>query len=275
MIVPWMPKKRIAAAAAGVIETYQSRHKQPVNPPVPIEDIIERALNLRLSYSDLKKKLDLDDVLGATYVDRKLICVDESLLRDRFEGRLCFTFAHEAGHWVLHREHINRACRQGAADAFFRLRRNKLELISQTEIGLSPNHKPRPDGCGAFSSNTPQPSEESFIFCRIKDAKQKIEWQADYFAACLLMPEPTVKQAFYKCYGPGPLTLYNVKSTFSGPICFDPCVENWPQIAGMVKEVGAFSNVSNQAMIIRLQDLGLVKNETQAKLSWNTSNVMA
>ena len=227
MIVPWMPKKRIAAAAAGVIETYQSRHKQPVNPPVPIEDIIERGLNVSLSYSDLKKKLDLDDVLGATFVDRKVICVDESLLRDRLEGRLCFTFAHEAGHWVLHREHINRACRQGAA--------------------------------------------ESFIFCRIKDAKQKIEWQADYFAACLLMPEPAVKQAFYKCYGSGPLTLYNVKSAFSGPICFDPCVENWPQIAGMVKEVGAFSNVSNQAMIIRLQDLGLVKNETGSRMSWNAS----
>ena len=31
---------------------------------------------------------------------------------------------------------------------------------------------------------------------------------------------------------------------------------------------GGFSNVSNQSMIIRLQDLGLVKNETQARLSW-------
>jgi hypothetical protein len=48
------------------------------------------------------------------------------------EGRLCFTFAHEAGHWTLHREHINQACRTGTDDAF--------------------------------------------IFCRTKDAKQKIEW---------------------------------------------------------------------------------------------------
>ena len=227
MIVPWMPKKRIAAAAAGVIETYQSRIKQPVKPPVPIEDIIEKDLNLRIRYSDLKRQLDLDDVLGATYVDRRLICIDESLLPDRFAGRLCFTFAHETGHWVLHREHIQRACRQGAA--------------------------------------------ESFIFCRIRDAKQKIEWQADYFAACLLMPAPAIKRAFYQCYGSGPLRLYNVKSAFSGPICFDPCVENWPQIAGMVKEVGAFSNVSNQAMIIRLQELGLVQNETGCRMSWGAS----
>jgi Zn-dependent peptidase ImmA (M78 family) len=271
MIVPWMPKKRIAAAAAGVIETYLSRNKQPVNPPVPIEDIIEKGLDLRLSYSDLKRKLDLDDILGATYVDRKLICVDESLLRDRFEGRLCFTFAHEAGHWVLHREHIHRACRQGANDAFIHRRRKTLELKRRNEIGISSNHKPRPEGGGAISPDIPQPSEESFIFCRIKDAKQKIEWQADYFAACLLMPEPAVKRAFYQCYGCGPLRLYNVKSAFCGPICFDPCVENWPQIAGMVKKVGAFSNVSNQAMIIRLQDLGLVKNETGCRMSWGAS----
>jgi hypothetical protein len=44
--------------------------------------------------------------------------------------------------------------------------------------------------------------------------------------------------------------------------------KNWPKLAGMVKEAGGFANVSNQAMIIRLQDLGLVRNETRAHLSW-------
>ena len=85
------------------------------------------------------------------------------------------------------------------------------------------------------------------------------------------MPREAVKSAFHKCYGSGPLTLYNIKSAFSGPICFDPCVENWPKIAGMVKKAGGFSNVSKQAMIIRLQDLGLIQNETRARLSWAES----
>ena len=70
------------------------------------------------------------------------------------------------------------------------------------------------------------------------------------------------------------IELYNVKSAYCGPVCFDPCVETWPKIAGMVKEIGGFSNVSKQSMIIRLQDLGLVKNETQAKLSWKESYAM-
>jgi Zn-dependent peptidase ImmA (M78 family) len=111
-----------------------------------------------------------------------------------------------------------------------------------------------------------------FIFCRIKEAKKPIEWQADYFASCMLMPENAVRDAFCKCYGSKPLMLYNVKSAFCGPICFDPCVETWPKIAGLVKKAGGFSNVSKQAMIIRLQDLGLVQNETRARLSWAESN---
>ena len=85
------------------------------------------------------------------------------------------------------------------------------------------------------------------------------------------MPKEAVISAFYKCYGSRTLILYNVKSAFSGPICFDPCVENWPKIADAVKKAGSFSNVSTQAMIIRLQDLGLVKNETRARLSWAES----
>ncbi len=67
------------------------------------------------------------------------------------------------------------------------------------------------------------------------------------------------------------IELYNVKSVFCGPVYFDPCAENWPKIAGVVKEAGGFSNVSKQAMIIRLQDLGLVQNETRARLSWAES----
>jgi Zn-dependent peptidase ImmA (M78 family) len=224
MRAPWLTKNKIAGKAAGVVAEYEAKVKREVHPPILVEAIIERGLGLKLGYDDLKKRLDLDDVLGATYIDEKLICVDQSLVDGQNEGRLCFTFAHETGHWVLHRKLVDRACRTG-----------------QT--------------CG-------------FIFCRVKDAKKAIEWQADYFASCLLMPETAVRSAFREIYGKEPLILYNVKSAFCGPICFDPCVENWPIIADKVIQAGAFINVSKQAMIIRLQDLGLVKNETRARLSW-------
>ena len=231
MKVPWLPKQTIANAAAGVIAGYEAKLQRNVQPPIPVEAVIERGLGLKLGFADLREKLKLDDVLGATYVKDELICVDQSLADNQNEGRLCFTFAHETGHWVLHRELIDQARR--------------------TEY------------------------DEAFIFCRVKDAKKPIEWQADYFASCLLMPEEAVKRAFHQIYGAKPLILYNVKGAFCGPICFDPCVENWPKIAGLVKEAGSFTNVSKQAIIIRLQDLGLVKNETRERMSWNESYVTA
>jgi Zn-dependent peptidase ImmA (M78 family) len=273
--VPWLTKKSIAAAAAGVLTDYEAKIKRRVQPPIPVEKIIERGLSLRLGFIDLRKKLKLDDVLGATYVREGVICVDQSLAENQNEGRLSFTFAHETGHWVLHRKLVDQACRTGGGGGFIRLRRNKVKSTGLNEFESDIGQTSRSDGCGAISPNTFQQSEGGFIFCRIRDAKKPIEWQADYFASCMLMPETAVKDAFYTCYGAKPLILYNVKSAFCGPLCFDPCVETWPQIAGLIKEAGGFFNVSKQAMIIRLQDLGLVKNETQARLSWSESYVMA
>jgi len=42
-------------------------------------------------------------------------------------------------------------------------------------------------------------------------------------------------------------------------------------IADKVMDTGGFSNVSKQAMIIRLQKLGLVRNATNVRLTWKES----
>ena len=275
MKVPWLTKKSIAAAATGVIADYEAKIKRCIQPPIPVENIIERGLSLKLGFIDLRKKLKMDDVLGATYVKEGMICVDRSLAENQNEGRLCFTVAHETGHWVLHRALVDHACRTNGGRADIRLRHNKLESTTPNDYELDLGQNSRSDGYGPISPNTFQQSKGGLIFCRIKEANKPIEWQADYFASCILMPEEAVRNAFCKWYGSKPLVLYNVKSAFSGPVCFDPCVETWPMIAGVVKDAGGFSNVSKQAMIIRLQDLGLVKNETNARLSWDESYVMA
>jgi Zn-dependent peptidase ImmA (M78 family) len=44
---------------------------------------------------------------------------------------------------------------------------------------------------------------------------------------------------------------------------------NWPFIARAIQKTGGFSNVSKQAIIIRLQELGLVINETPAEIGWS------
>lgn len=228
MKVPWLSKASIAAAASDLIDRYQSVVNTLVAPPVPVEDIIERGLNLGLGFHDLKSRLNLSDVLGATFIEKRMICVDASLVEHKSKGRMFFTMAHETGHWVLHRRYILRS-----------------------ETG------------------------ETAHFCRVQDAKKPVEWQADYFASCLLMPEKLVSNAFQKVFGRRSLTLHNVQAAYCGPLCFDPCIGTWPRIAAAVMKAGGFSNVSKQAMIIRLQDLGLIRNQTKAHMRWDATLMTA
>ena len=93
------------------------------------------------------------DILGAMFFDERRIVIDESLDPEENpskEGRYRFTLAHEGGgHWRLHRHLF-------AKDP------------AQTSL---------------FGEPTP-PS----VVCRSSQAKEPIEWQADFYASCLLMP---------------------------------------------------------------------------------------
>jgi len=226
MKVPWLSKDQIEKQAASVITNYELKKGISVKPPIPVEMIVEQSLGLQLAYDDLRTRLGMDDVLGATYIKLKRICIDESLLDN--EVRLNFTCSHEIGHWVLHRELIQFAARSK--------------------------------------------SNGETIFCRIKDAVRPIEWQSDYFASCLLMPETAVIEAWDRTYGPQPLVLYNEKKSIrNGPLYFDPCAENWHLIASSVCQAGGFKNCSKQAMIIRLMELGLLQNRSGVGIGWYKS----
>jgi Zn-dependent peptidase ImmA (M78 family) len=225
MKIRWLPRESIARRASEVLQDYEQVVAHPVHPPIPVEDIIERCLGLNLSFEDLETRLGMGDVLGAIFVEFKEITIDKKLLEDKSEGRMIFTCAHEAGHWVLHRHFVEQAARKGAK------------------------------GYG--------------IICRKRDARLPEEWQADYFASCLLMPEQKVVGAFSQVWGGKEMVLDNVRSRLGGTsVCVDPCVENWPLIADAVRDAGRFSNVSKEAMIIRLKELGLVRNKTQAPMGW-------
>ncbi len=225
MKVPWLPKSGIETIATDVLAGYEEMTGAPVAPPIPVEDVIERYLDLRIGFMDFEKTYGFHGVLGAIYVKDRLIYADNALLEDHSEGRLNFTFAHEAGHWVLHRKFVTHAEDSRA--------------------------------------------ERTAIICRKKDAKKPAEWQADFFAACLLMPEKWIKSAFEESIGTRPLLLHNEQRSLSGFHYIEPCVCNWPFIARAIQNTGGFSNVSKQAIIIRLQELGLVINETTAEIGWH------
>ena len=159
MNVPWISKEKVALKATELINGFQALAKYDVKPPIPLEDIIERYLGLRLLYNDLTRVFG-KEVLGAVYVEAKAICINERLFESSSEGRLVFTIAHEVGHWVLHRQYIE-----------------------------------------AQEKN----ASKQVIVSKKGNSKDTIEWQADYFASCLLMPEKEIREAFEKICTPNHL----------------------------------------------------------------------
>lgn len=148
-----------------------------LSPPIPIEDIIEKHLRLRLEFGDLTGTLG-PDVLGATWFDEGLIRVDNKL--EEQEGRLCFTLAHEVGHWVLHRP-------QYEADKV-------TGHLFRREVAEGP----------------------PAIVCRSSQRKLPAEWQADQFSARVLMPERFVRSAFTQIAGGEPILVSSTGITRLG-----------------------------------------------------------
>jgi Zn-dependent peptidase ImmA (M78 family) len=101
MKIPYLSDADIDSAAIELLAKFTSRLGGKVNPPVPVDDIIEKFLGITLEITDLHIKLGMADVIGAAYFEENVIRVCESLLEQ--EGRLSFTMGHEIGHWQLHR----------------------------------------------------------------------------------------------------------------------------------------------------------------------------
>ena len=227
--VPWLPQTQIEHEANDLLNQWEKFSGQEIIPPIPVEAIVEKYLGITLEYDKLEEMLGIPDVLGATWVEKKRMVINSSLL-DGHEGRLTFTCGHEVGHWVLHRKYI----------------------FAQSAYSHDPN-----------SANNPA------IVCRVSASKTKGEWQADCFSACLIMPRLAVRGAFHKVFGEDPLVIYNRNSCFgrNNPLALDPSLDTAHQIAKYIMDAGQFQNVSKEAMTYRLEDLGLLVNETGLSLS--------
>ena len=78
--VPWLPKDAINQMATEVLLGYEDYIGQTLSPPIPVEDIIERYLELDLEYVDFYEKYGLDNVFGALYVKKRTVAISEITL---------------------------------------------------------------------------------------------------------------------------------------------------------------------------------------------------
>ena len=165
--VPYLTEEAIEHDATALLAEYRHAHGVTLGPPIPVEDIIEKHLQLSIDFDDMHAQHGVPrpasgdpGILGTIYADRSIF-VDESLdpvEHPTQEGRYRFTLAHEGGgHWRLHRS----------------------LLMSDT----------------AQSSFLNEASTGTWI-CRTTQAKAREEWQADFYASCLLLPREMVFAAW-------------------------------------------------------------------------------
>jgi len=148
---------KIEASASVLIQNYGRRYGVILKPPVPVETIIDFCAGVPIVYERIPDS-DGRPVLAKLLVKRPQpeIWINENWLSffDQHEGSLEYTLAHELGHWI---HHVDKAALQ-------------TELLPIAE-------------------------ERSMILCRTPDSHRgKREWQAERFAAYLLMPEDLVRQ---------------------------------------------------------------------------------
>ncbi|QDU76929.1 hypothetical protein Pan97_39860 [Bremerella volcania] len=161
----FMKDQEFEDEAALLLAEYGNQHGQVTAPPIPIDEIVELYLQLHLTFDDMQQLFGVSDVHGALWVNDRRVGIDHRLEptdNPSMLGRYHFTLAHEAGHWRLHRH-------------LFLRRANQLTLL--------PDNVERPE-----------------YICRSSDT-EPIEYQANRFASCLLMPREMVKRAWHEWRG--------------------------------------------------------------------------
>lgn len=238
--VRYLSEDEIEKEAELLLAEYAETTGAPFELPVPVEEITTYHLALRLEFANLHETLripmlrDEPDILGAIWVDTEAVLIDRSLdpkHNPSMAGRYRFSVAHEIGHWRLHRAYI-------AKDA------NQASLFG----------------------GSPEPT----VICRSSQAKEPIEWQADFYASCLLMPRHLVLNAWHERFGhKKPRTMPPKHWTtlvdsndkfFAAARAFDQQLDD-QALNEFVRPFAEKFLVSMVAMRIRLERLGLLNRE--------------
>lgn len=235
--VPYLAEEAIERDAAALLAKFEHARGITLEPPIPIEDIVEKHLGLSIDFADLHARHNVPrpengqtDILGAIYSDGSIF-IDEALdphMHPVREGRYFFTLAHECGHWRLH-QHL--------------IVRNSPEPLSN---GQSP---------------------AGFI-CRTHESRNAVEREADLYAAFLLMPKEMVLRAYEDHFGdlnPRHVELPRKEdlNAYSDPL-MKKSINDWRSTevnyrlnefsAPLASELG----VSAISMRLRLEGLGLL-----------------
>jgi Zn-dependent peptidase ImmA (M78 family) len=246
--VKYLSEDEIEKRAELLLSEYEDTTEELIKLPVPIADIATSHLALQLGFADLHQTLgipmlrDQPDILGAIWIDKGVVLIDHHLdpkQNPSMVGRYRFSVAHEIGHWRLHRSYV-------AKDA------NQASLFD----------------------DSPEPT----VICRSSEAKEPIEWQADFFSSCLLMPRRRVHEEWKECLGrTRPLLLSDLRP--NGRVMMRAQTEIYEQgrsetgaiddalFEEVAKPIARRFGASAPAMRFRLEKLGLLLRQAPQQTS--------
>lgn len=210
--------------ALALLYAYGAAHGAVTAPPIPVDDIVEMQLRLTLEFHDMQQLFGVSDVHGALWVNERRIGIEQALdpaEHPVMRGRYHFTLAHEAGHWLLHRH-------------LFQKQANQLSLL-------------------------PEGAERPEYICRSSD-KTPIEFQADRFASCLLIPRGMLERAWQDWRG-------NLDPISVSDLCSpDPPEELCNTIfQDFVRPLARQFEVSPEAMRIRAETIGFLLKDDEPR----------
>jgi IrrE N-terminal-like domain len=243
--VPYLSEERIERDAATLLAEYAQASGAAIVPPIPIEEIVEKHLKLGIEFDNTHRLFGVPrsgfgfdpDILGAIFFNEARIVIDESLDPEEHpsrEGRYRFTLAHEGGgHWRLHRH---------------------LFVKDPAQIAL-------------FD----QPAAPSFV-CRSSQIKKREEWQADFYASCLLMPRKLVIAAWDEMFPDRKQRVIQPSTSVTHPFVEVPRIDCRigdldrsetveDALDRIARPLAELFLVSPIAMRIRLEKLGLLLRE--------------
>jgi hypothetical protein len=232
--VPYIAEESIERDTEALLAQYAHATGVEIRAPIPIEDIVEKHLKLRVEFNDLRRLLGLPggrrpDIFGATWFESGEIVIDESLdpeERPSIEERYRFTLAHEGGHWRLHRPLVQ--------------------------------------------PNSGQGTRPPTILCRSSQAKERVELQANLYASCLLMPRKLVMEAWRDKFGNDHPHMPRRHSWIGVPRDMERVAASlrfFEELQYFVPPLAQRFIVSFTAMGIRLEKLGLLQREVPRQRS--------
>ena len=238
--VPYLDEQSIERDAAALLAEFQQARGVVITRQVPIEDIVEKHLKLGIEFDDMHRLLNHPrsdvfgfepDILGAMYIDERRIVIDESLDPEKNPSM--------EGRYRFTLAH--------EGGGHWRLHRH---LFAK-------------DPARVFLLNEPS------VVCRSIRAKKSIEWQADFYASCLLMPLKLVMAAWEEMFPDRKPRVLQTRTPINHPFVEVPRVESQVGdrdcsetddnvLDSIARPLAEQFLVSPIAMRIRLEKLGLL-----------------